>query len=88
MKDERQKQDVGWGFVFDRLMHEYGYKIEYLRGMTRPMMFLLMEQIGNRIGEDMKFEAKLHGAYQEKGLKLDNAIAIEDILDGNNKLLM
>ena len=52
------------------------------------MMFLLMEQIGNRIGEDMKFEAKLHGAYKENGLKLENAIAIEDILDGNNKLLM
>lgn len=66
------------------LMSSYGYSIEYIRKMTRAQIFLFVEKIADRENENNIFQAKLHGAYKEKGLKTDNAIPIEDILDGKN----
>jgi len=72
-------------------MSEYGYSVEYIRKMTRAQIFMFLEKISDRKGEDYKFHAKIHGAYKEKGLNTDGAIPIEDILDEdpkNKRLLM
>lgn len=65
-------------------MSEYGYKIEYIRTLTREQMFMFIEKIGDRKQEYYKFHAKVHGAYKHKGLETDNAVAIEEILDKGN----
>lgn len=49
---------------------------------------MFLEKIMDRINEEYKFQAKVHGVYKEKGLNKDNAIPIEDILDGKGTLLM
>jgi len=57
--------------------------------LTRGQIALFINKINKRRLEDINFQKAIHGMKPErKGLNLDGAVPIEDILDKQGTLLM
>lgn len=68
-------------------MSEYSYKIEDVRKLTRGQIVLLTNKIKRRKEDHYILLAKMHGAYKPKGLNIDGATPIEEIIDRGKTLL-
>jgi len=63
-------------------MSNYGWKLDYIMGLTRNQLVLFKEKIEDRVMEERKFQANLHNMkIKGKGLDMDGAIPIESIID-------
>ena len=57
--------------------------------LTRGQIALFINKINKRRTDDINFQKAIHGIKPDKrGLNLDGAVPIEDILDGKSTLPM
>jgi hypothetical protein len=70
-------------------MNQYKWSIEYCMNLTKGQIALFINKINKRRTDDINFQKAIHGIKPDnKGLNLDGAIPIEDILDGKSTLPM
>ena len=63
--------------------------MEYITGLTRGQIALFINKIKKRKTNEYEFQKNIHGIQTEqKGLNLNGAVPIEDVLDGKNTLKM
>jgi hypothetical protein len=57
--------------------------------LTKGQIALFINKINKRMTDDINFQKAIHGIKPDKrGLNLDGAVPIEDILDGKSTLPM
>jgi hypothetical protein len=70
-------------------MNQYTWSLEYCMNLTKGQITLFINKINKRRLEDINFQKAIHGIKPDKkGLNLEGAVPIEDILDKQGTLPM